>query len=423
MSSFRFLHAADIHLDSPLRGLEGHEREIAERVRTAPRAAFENLIRRALDEPVDFLVIAGDLYDGSWRDYRTGLFFAEQMAKLRAAEIPAFVVHGNHDAESVITKPLVLPENTRVFRTRKAHTLTLDRLGVALHGQSFREKAVTDNLVPGFPSPRKGMFNIGVLHTGLGGAYGHDNYAPCSLIDLTTKGYEYWALGHVHQRRVLHERPYVVFPGNLQGRHVQETGPKGAFLVTVEDGEVRECGPVDLDVVRWAVVDVSVRGARTRGEVIETVREALEGAAAEADGRPLACRIRLEGRCPVHGRLVRDPEDLLHQVRAVALDAGDEWIFVERLEVATRPELDAKAMRQRQDYLGQLQRALEDAGSDPDLMAQLRDDVGKMANRLPPDLKESPGDESLQAAVAGDFAALSRRVAPRLVARLLASGD
>ena len=155
MTNFRFLHTADIHLDSPLRGLDGQEGDIAQRIRSAPREAFENLVEYALREQVDFVVIAGDLYDGDWRDFRTGLFFVRQMGRLNAAEIPVFLLYGNHDAESRTTKALELPGNVHVFRGRKPHTFTLDEIGVALHGQSFRDKSVTENLVPGYPSPRK----------------------------------------------------------------------------------------------------------------------------------------------------------------------------------------------------------------------------------------------------------------------------
>ena len=227
MIPFRFLHAADIHLDSPLIGLSDIEGRVAERIRTAPRAAFELLVEQAIEEEVNFLVIAGDLYDGTWRDYKTGLFFAEQMGRLNQARIPVFLLHGNHDAQSQITRPLVLPDNVNVFGIRKAETFQIEELSVALHGQSFRQAATTDNLVLGYPSPIDGAFNIGVLHTALGGMGEHANYAPCSLAELVAKGYDYWALGHVHQGQVLHEQPHVVFPGNLQGRHVRETGPKG----------------------------------------------------------------------------------------------------------------------------------------------------------------------------------------------------
>ena len=166
MTSFRFIHTADIHLDSPLRGLAGQEGSAAERIRAAPREAFDTLIGQAIQEKVDFVVIAGDLYDGNWRDYRTGLFFVRQMGRLAVEGIPAFVLYGNHDAESRITRRLDLPGNVRSFSSLQPETFTLDEFGVTLHGQSFAQRDVTDNLVPDYPSPVQGMFNIGVLHTG-----------------------------------------------------------------------------------------------------------------------------------------------------------------------------------------------------------------------------------------------------------------
>ena len=286
MASFRFLHAADIHLDSPLKGLAGQEGNAVERVRTATREAFDQLVGLAIDERVDFLIIAGDLYDGNWRDYKTGLFFVGGIGRLNKASITVYLLHGNHDAESQITKRLELPDNVHVFGTRKPETFDIGDLDVALHGQSFRQSDVTDNLVLDYPTPVSGAFNIGVLHTGLGGMGGHTNYAPCSLDDLVNKGYDYWALGHVHQAAVLHEKPHVVFSGNLQGRHIRETGAKGTSLVTVEENEIVDLSSVPCDVVRWVVLPVSLNAAASVGDVTERVRDALEFAVAnEADGR------------------------------------------------------------------------------------------------------------------------------------------
>ena len=296
MTSFRFMHTADIHLDSPLKGLAGQEGSAADRIRTATREAFENLVGQVLQEEVTFLVIAGDLYDGDWRDYQTGLFFVRQMGRLAEGGVPVFLLYGNHDAESQITRRLVLPENVKAFTAGKPETFQLKNLGVALHGQSFRQRDLAENLVPTYPEPVPGMFNIGVLHTGLGGLGGHANYAPCTLEELVNKGYDYWALGHVHHAGILHEQPYVIFPGNLQGRHIREVGPKGACLVTVEDGEVAEALLFPGDVVRWAQLSVPVDGCATVADVVDCVRAAIEDAVArDADGRLLACRIELTG--------------------------------------------------------------------------------------------------------------------------------
>lgn len=164
--TFRFVHTGDIHLDSPLKGLAGQDGAAAERIRTATRAAFANLVEYAIEEEVDFFIIAGDLYDGDWRDYQTGLFFVGQMGRLAKAAIPVYLLYGNHDAESQITKRLTLPENVQVFPSKKPQTFELEEHRVALHGQSFRQRDVTENLVPAYPPPVQGSFNIGVLHTG-----------------------------------------------------------------------------------------------------------------------------------------------------------------------------------------------------------------------------------------------------------------
>ena len=420
MTSFRFFHAADIHLDSPLTGLADTEGGVAERIRSAPRAAFEALIDRVIQEQVDFFVIAGDLSDGTWRDYKTGLFFAEQMGRLTQASVPVFVLHGNHDAESQITKPLNLPENVSVFGAKRAQTFHLDTLNVALHGQSFREKAVTDNLVTGYPPPVEGAFNIGVLHTALEGMGSHANYAPCTLPELEAKGYDYWALGHVHRRQVLREQPHVVFPGNLQGRHVREIGPKGACLVTVEAGEVVEVAALTFDVVRWAVLNVEVASAVSMVDVSDLMRQALAQEVAAADGRLLAARIVLQGRTVLHSRLVTDLDHLTAESRAEALGLGDEVAWVERVVVRTTPVADATALAAREDTVGDLQRMLVEAIADDELLGQLKSDIGKLIGKLPHQLRDGCEDEVLGAAVKGDYADLIGKVTPYLNALLTA---
>lgn len=423
MTSFRFIHTADIHLDSPLKGLAGQEGSAADRVRTATREAFESLVGQALQEAVAFVIIAGDLYDGDWRDYQTGLFFVGQMGRLAAAEVPVFLLYGNHDAESQITRRLVLPENVKRFSAGKPETFELKNLGVALHGQSFRQRDIADNLVPAYPEPIAGVFNIGVLHTGLGGMGGHANYAPCTLDDLVNKGYDYWALGHVHQAEILHERPHVVFPGNLQGRHIRETGPKGAYLVTVEDGELAEALPVPGDVVRWTRLSVPVDGCTRLTETVDRVRVAIENAVAhDAEGRLLACRIELTGRTDIHDSLLASTEHLLAEARGAALGLGEELAWIERIVIATQPVLDPATLRAREDALGELQRMLGDAAEDAALRQQLEADIGELVRKLPHELRADPEDAVLKAAIDGDYSGLIDQVSGYLAARITTEG-
>ena len=415
MQSFRFLHAADIHLDSPLKGLQGYPGADAERYRTATRGAFDRLVETAFDERVDFLVVAGDLYDGDWRDFATGLYFVSRMARLADAGIPVYLLHGNHDAESVITRRLELPSNVHVFDAATASTFHLPDLGVALHGLSYAERAVVKNLVPAYPPPAPGTFNIGVLHTALEGMGGHARYAPCSLSELIVKGYDYWALGHVHQRQVLHERPYVVFPGNLQGRHIRETGSKGACLVTVREREVADIEPVALDIVRWSRVQVPVEDARSLAHVNERVRAAIESAvAAEADGRLLVMRLVLEGRTDLHARLANSNEVLLAEAQASSLAHGEGIAWVEKVEVVTRPESTTSTAAS----VAPLSQILAEASTDQDLLSRLEADLGELSRRVPHALRDGADDPFLTAALHGDYSALAAGLSPFLTARL-----
>ncbi|MCP5049968.1 MAG: DNA repair exonuclease, partial [bacterium] len=234
------MHTADIHLDSPLHRLEAYEGAPVEEVRQASRRAFENLIDFAVGESVDFVLIAGDLFDGDWKDYNTGLYFIRQVHRLKQADIYVFIISGNHDAAGRMTRVLPYLENVGVFSHKKPETKTLDTLKVAIHGQSFSTSAVTDNMALAYPDPVPGYFNIGLLHTSLNGREGHENYAPCTVEDLKNRGYDYWALGHVHQSEIVSSDPFIVFPGCIQGRHIRETGDKGGVLVTVESGSAPE---------------------------------------------------------------------------------------------------------------------------------------------------------------------------------------
>ncbi len=421
-NSFRFLHAADIHLDSPMKGIKGlstQSGDIAHQVRSATRGALRRLVSLALEEDVDFVVIAGDLYDGDWRDYRTGLFFVEQMGRLNAKDIPLYLLYGNHDAESQITKRLELPGNVHVFGSRVPQSFQLTGPRVALHGQSFRQRDISENLVPGYPEPVPGIFNVGVLHTGLGGASGHANYAPCSLHDLVNKGYDYWALGHVHHAAELHRDPHVVFPGNLQGRSVRETGPKGACLVTVEEGEVSELVPVSCDVVRWSVLHVPVEGISGLVDVTDRIRTALgDSVAKEAEGRLLVCRVVLEGQTEFRDQIVSSAEQIQAEAQSATYDLGDDIACIEKVVDCTSPGLSPDENDVGEGVLGEIHRWFQDARGDEELRKEIIDDVSVLVRRLPHDVRVGMDEPMLTLAADEDYDALIGEVVPYLGARL-----
>ncbi|MCL4189300.1 MAG: DNA repair exonuclease [Rhodobacteraceae bacterium] len=401
--SFRFVHAADLHLGSQMAALALPEPAAARRFAEAPRAALAALVDAIGAHDAAFLVIAGDLYDGPWRDARTGLFFNREIARLGPG-FPVFLLAGNHDAESRVPAAIPAPANLRRFPVARPASFRLEELGVALHGQGFAAREELRNLAAGYPPPMPGQFNIGVLHTALAGRPGHEPYAPCTAAELAARGYDYWALGHVHAFEVVAEKPHVVFPGVLQGRHPRETGAKGAVLVTVEDGQVAALERLVVDDVRWEAAAVDLAGAEDEAEVEARIARALPAVAAAAGGRPVALRLRLEGMTPLAPRLAARRGDVAATAQALAQQAHPD-LWIESLEIAAAaPSAPTPA-----DPALDLAALVAEAAADPVLAAEAAVLAAEVAARLPGGL--GAGQEPLGAPLAAmiaEAAALAR---------------
>jgi DNA repair protein SbcD/Mre11 len=265
----KFIHCADVHLDTPLQGLAEYPGAPTKEIRNATRRAFEKVLDAAISETVDFLIIAGDLYDTGLKSFESALFFNKQMARLADVGIDVYLIYGNHDAASKLIKQLRPPKNVHVFRSTEPHSFVNKDLRLAIHGQSFSTPEITEDLAVNYPPPVPDFFNIGVLHTNLGGISDHANYAPCSLHTLKSKGYQYWALGHVHNRQILCADPYIVYPGNIQGRHGKEQGEKSCELVTVSDAGAISIGPVSTSVVPWIETCIDASSCQNADEVYD----------------------------------------------------------------------------------------------------------------------------------------------------------
>jgi DNA repair protein SbcD/Mre11 len=344
--TFTFIHAADLHLGSPLVGLSSKDPEVARRFAAANRDAFVDLVAQAIEQDVAFVVLAGDLYDGEWKDASIGLFFNRQIARLARANIPVFFIRGNHDAESEVTRAVPLPDSVVEFSTRTAQTKRLEHLRVAIHGRGFADRSMSENLAVTYPAPIPGWFNIGLLHTSCEGHPLHATYAPCSLADLVNRGYDYWALGHVHEHIVHHRDPWIVYPGNLQGRSVRECGPKGAVLVDIADGRVTDVRRLIVDRARWLDISVDVGAAETMDDVRSAVRAALASPLTGAGGRMAAVRVALVGQSALHGLLTSRASELADDIQAIIDHAHDE-AWLEALKIKTKePMLDVASTGQ-----------------------------------------------------------------------------
>lgn len=414
----KFIHTADIHLDSPLKGLETHEDAPVDEIRGATRRAFDNLIDLTIEENVDFILISGDLYDGNWKDYNTGLFFASRMGRLSKAGIKVFIVSGNHDAASQITRAMPLPENVTLFSPRKPKSVKLENLGVIIHGQSYSFRVMTENLASQYPRNDSGYFNIGLLHTSLTGREGHEDYAPCSLDDLNSKGYEYWALGHVHKREVVSQDPWIVFPGNIQGRHIRETGPKGATLVTVEDGQIIEVEERELDVLRWAVCRLDMSQCETSDGVYDAVRQAFEQELDNADGRTLAIRLILTGKCPLHTQLLDHTAQWTEEFRGIAAELGNVWL--EKVKFQTSRKVSIEEIFGQGTPIAGLLQSIQNIELNGDTLLKQVPELSALKSKLPAEIHNS--NEPFLDSSPDKIAELRTEVQEFLIAKLLQHG-
>lgn len=384
--ALRFVHAADLHLDSPLGGLGGWPKA-PEIIRRATFEAFSRIVSLCIQERVDFLALAGDLFDQKDRSVRARVFLADQLARLEQAGVRVFVVHGNHDPLST-GKGLVLPPSVKVFGGDWEEVPLLDARGQVrcrIQGVSYPQEAVRENLAKRFV--RRGPeLTVGLLHTNVGSHSGHANYAPCTASDLAAAGLDYWALGHVHTRAelLLDSGGVAVYPGNPQGRHVRELGPRGCMLVEVE-GRRSERRFVPLDPVRWLKLELDLAELEALEQLVphaeERVGEALDGVGQGPwPVQAFAVRLVLSGRGPLH-RELRQPGALAACEEALRekLLLHRPAVVLEGLQDASSPNLDLEAIAVS-GGLPATVLALARQSSDPRLVEELllEEDVARL---------------------------------------------
>lgn len=388
---FVFVHAADLHLDSPFKGLAKAPAAVRERLRESTFASFARIIETALEEEADFIVLAGDLYDMADRSLRAQLRLQRMLETLTEAGVGVFAVHGNHDPESGRRAKLDMPKGVHIFGSREVQCVEARRrdgaLAAHIYGISYAAPAVTDNLALRYVRREGAPFHLALLHANVDGVAGYDNYAPCRLADLTAAGFDYWALGHVHERRVLHTDPHVVYPGNIQGRSIRESGPRGAYVVRVS-----AAGEVDLSFrdtadVLWKETAVSIDGLEREQQLKEKLLAAADEARKESGGRPVVLRLRLTGRGPLHRALLQPAaaDDWLTELREWLGDPADsaDWIWPESIVIGTAGMVDMAGLAEDDGFLGELVRRGLAAAADETASRALLDAATEPLRRHP----------------------------------------
>lgn len=408
--TFRFIHTADLHLDSPLKTLALRDPDLGAVIANATRQAFMRIVQACLDEQVDALLIAGDLYDGEIKGMATPLFLGQKFRELQQAGIAVYIVRGNHDALSSVTRHLSLPDNVKVFSARGEWVELADK-GVAIHGVSFPEGHVKASLVPKFGAPVEGRANIAMLHTSLAGAEGHDAYAPCSVADLAGQGFAYWALGHVHARQVHSAAPHIIMPGMPQGRDINEAGPKSATLVTIGDDRTVTLAQVHTAVAQFERVRVDLSGAASQDDLARQMRVALETARGACTANTLVARLHLTGPTPLADWLRRDRDVVLGEAQQAAQATGHTLIDTvehdtQRLETKSATATDA---------LAEIRAALAGPASDS-LLQGAGAVLAELRSALPPELRDRFGRDAADEAML--VAGLIREGGADLLARL-----
>lgn len=401
MPLIKFVHAADLHLDSPFKQI-GSEAppQVAEALVRATFEAYQRIIDLCIEQQVDALLVAGDVYDGADRSLRAQREFIAGLERLDAAGIRSFVCHGNHDPLDGWEAKLDYPPGCHRFGTewRSVPVFQDDPERAVVTGISYPTREVRKNLVDELQTT-DGRFQIGLLHANVGGNPAHDSYAPCSVDDLSRTGIDYWALGHVHAREVLREAaPTVIYPGNPQGRHPNERGGRGVYVVEV--GDDRSVHPQfhPVDVVRWEQIELDISELRSEQELLDELPRRVAELLQAADGRPIVFRVELHGRGPLHAPLRRPDlaKDLGEQVNA-AFESRDPFAWCERITDRTAPEIDRQARSEGADFVAELLRLSSAAQADLEQLAGLAPELDPLYGnqRFRFMREEAPRDQDL----------------------------
>ncbi len=390
----KFLHAADLHLGAPFRSVQAASPQIAVMLAKAVRTAVDRMTDLALRECVDFVVICGDIFHSDETMQASQIHFRENMGKLNSAEIPVYLICGNHDPLMPGSKRISLPANCHLFPADTARCCRVVKNGEILAeiaGISYRAKNVGENLALHYPSPSADCFSIALLHGNLTGSREpHENYAPFSLDDLASKGYHYWALGHIHkpQQHKL-KNGIAVYPGSIQGLDPTETGEHGCMLVETDQKGIADVQFHPLCPVQWEQHRLTSKETDRLQitDLLDTLYETVQmyKEKAEESRRSIALRIQLDGRTPLYHETLSEGfrKEVLNNLQES--EPHEPFVWVEQIEWNLRPDIDLQAMETDPSYTGEVARQSLLALSSPELLGSLfgKENAGVIWDGMP----------------------------------------
>jgi DNA repair exonuclease SbcCD nuclease subunit len=358
---FRFIHAADIHLGCPFVGIK--DSNVSARLMDATYASFQRVIDICIEKQVDFLLIAGDIYDAKDRSLRAQLQFRKGLERLAAAEIDTYIVHGNHDPDNGLSVGLEYPSNVHIFSHGKPKTMQVKRDGnliASICGWSYPKEAVQENTALQFKPDTQAPFNIALLHCNCGSSTEYENYAPCTPAELLNSNFDYWALGHIHKRNVLSEKkPWIVYPGNPQGLNPKETGQKGCYLVEVGDDRLAHLDFIAAESVQWNAEDISVVDIVREDDLLQSICSRMDSLRQQA-GKPVLVRFTLTGRTPLFRKLAGDNylNDMVTELQEDECEK-ESFVWVESIRNVTKPAINLEERRNASDFAGDFLQLVE----------------------------------------------------------------
>ncbi len=354
MSSFKFIHTADLHLDSPFRGLTHIPEHIYKSIQISTFSAFDKIIDYCIEYNVDFLLISGDIFDTDERSIKAEIYFSKGLERLNQQGINVYIIHGNHDPVNKIKSKFNWPENVYSFSAKKVENFSFYKENeevARIYGRSYPTKAFLENIVPDYLVKKAdNVFNIGLLHTNVDGNKEHGSYAPTTLSELKNTDIDYWALGHIHKAGILLDKaPMIVYSGTPQGGNIKETGDKSCLLVEVEKSNIKKTKWLNTSRIIWEQLDIDISGVETTDQVIKLIEEEIDVVFSKTE-LPMIIRIKLVGRTDYDIHKGNKVQDIFESLNEQYSDQN-KWLLIESIKVKTKPTISIEGMLEQDSFI------------------------------------------------------------------------